>query len=167
MHIPTSSVMHVVLVFALLVIPRALQRFRLPAALTSVALGIVAGLYFRHLVDVSVLPAVATLGIASLFLFAGLEVDLNDLRKQIPRLTVYLLTSGVVLAVSTWVAIRYLQMNWQAAALLGLALFTPSTGFILDTLPHSGLDEEEQKLVSINAIAGELAALVEIGRAHV
>lgn len=160
MHIPTNSVMYLVFVFALLVIPRALQRFRLPAPLTSVALGIVAGIFFRHLVDLSVLPVVATLGIASLFLFAGLEVDLDDLRRQVPRLTVYLLTSGLILVVASWVAIRYLQMNWQAAALLALALFTPSTGFILDTLPHSGLDEEEQKLVKINAIAAEIAALM-------
>lgn len=160
MHIPTNSVMYLVFVFALLVIPRALQRFRLPAPLTCVALGIVAGIYFRHLVDVRVLPVVAALGIASLFLFAGLEVNLDDLRRQVPRLTVYLLTSGLILVVSSWVAIQYLRMNWQAAALLGLALFTPSTGFILDTLPHSGLDEEEQKLVGVNAIAAEIAALM-------
>jgi Kef-type K+ transport system membrane component KefB len=160
MHVPTNSVMYLVFVFALLVIPRALQRFRLPAPLTSVALGIVAGIFFRHLVDPSALRVVATLGIASLFLFAGLEVDLDDLRRQVPRLTVYLLTSGVILVLASWVAIRYLQMNWQAAALLALALFTPSTGFILDTLPHSGLDEEEQKLVKINAIAAEIAALM-------
>src|SRR5215813_488537 len=160
MHIPTDSVMYLVFVFALLVIPRGLQRFRVPAPLTSVALGILAGIFFRHLVDLSVLPIVATLGIASLFLFAGLEVDLVDLRKQVPRLTVYLLTSAVGLVVSTWAAIHFLQMNWQAGALLALGLFTPSTGFILDTLPHSGLDEEEQKLVSINAIAAEIAALM-------
>ena len=160
MHIPTNSVMYLVFVFALLVIPRALQRFRVPAPLTSVALGIVAGIYFRHLVDLQVLPVVATLGIASLFLFAGLEVDLDDLRRQVPRLAVYLLTSGLILVVSLWMAIQYLHMNWQAAALLGLGLFTPSTGFILDTLPHSGLDEEEQKLVAINAIAAEIAALM-------
>jgi Kef-type K+ transport system membrane component KefB len=160
MHLSRTAVLHLAFVFGLLVIPRALQRFRLPAPLTCVALGIAASMYFRELVDEKVLPVVATLGIASLFLFAGLEVDLKELRQQVPRLSLYLLTSGVVLVAASWVAVRYLHMTWQPAALLGLGLFTPSTGFILDTLSHSGLDEDERKLVSINAIAAEIAALV-------
>jgi Kef-type K+ transport system membrane component KefB len=55
---------------------------------------------------------------------------------------------------------HYMHLAWQPAALLALGLFTPSTGFILDTLPHSGLDEVEQKQVSMNAIAGEITALL-------
>jgi Kef-type K+ transport system membrane component KefB len=106
------------------------------------------------------LRAVATLGIAALFLFAGLEVDLEELRQQVPRLVTYLLASAAVLVGATWAATRYLHMAWQPAALLALGLFTPSTGFILDTLRHSGLEEGEQKLVSINAIAGEISALM-------
>ncbi|HEY0161463.1 MAG TPA: cation:proton antiporter [Edaphobacter sp.] len=160
MHISTGTLIYLGFVFGLLVIPRTLQRFRLPAPLTCVVLGIFVGTFFRSLVDDKVLPVVATLGIASLFLFAGLEVDLPELRRHIPRLTVYLLISGLVLGGGTWVATHFLHMAWQPAALLALGLFTPSTGFILDTLPHSGLDEEERRLVSINAIAGEIMALL-------
>ena len=53
-------------------------------------------------------------------------------------------------------------MNWQAATLLGLGLLVPSTGFILDTLPTWGLEISEQKEVSIDAIAGEIAALLAL-----
>jgi Kef-type K+ transport system membrane component KefB len=45
---------------------------------------------------------------------------------------------------------------------MGLGLFTPSTGFILDTLPQSGLTSSEQTEVSINAIAGEISALLAL-----
>jgi Kef-type K+ transport system membrane component KefB len=160
MHITTGTLMYLALVFGLLVIPRALQRFRLPAPLTCVVLGVVVGLFYHDLSHDSAMPVVATLGIASLFLFAGLEVDLDELRKQVPRLSAYLFAGGLILVMGTWVAMRYMHMAWQPAALLALGLFTPSTGFILDTLPHSGLDEVEQRQVSMNAIAGELVALL-------
>ncbi len=160
MHIPSGTLIYLGFVFGLLVIPRALQRFRLPAPLTCVMLGILVSLFFPNVVDDSVMPVVATLGIASLFLFAGLEVDLVELRRQIPRLTTYLAVSGAFLIGGSWVGIHYLHLAWQPAALLALGLFTPSTGFILDALPHSGLDGDEQKLVSISAIAGEIAALL-------
>lgn len=160
MHISTDTLIYLGLVFGLLVIPRALQRFRLPAPLTCVVLGILVAMFFHETKEDKVMPVVATLGIASLFLFAGLEVDLDELRKQVPRLTAYLLIGGLILVAGTWVAMRFMHMAWQPAALLALGLFTPSTGFILDTLPHSGLDESEQKQVSMNAIAGELVALL-------
>ncbi|MBO7941939.1 hypothetical protein JTP77_039500, partial [Streptomyces sp. S9] len=45
---------------------------------------------------------------------------------------------------------------------LALALLTPSTGFILDSLARLGLDEEERFWVTSKAIAGELLALVAL-----
>ncbi len=159
MHISTGTI-YLGFVFVLLVIPRALQRFRLPAPLTCVVLGIVVAKFFPQTTGDKVMPVVATLGIASLFLFAGLEVDLAELRKQVPRLSAYLLVGGLFLVGGTWIAMRFMHMAWQPAALLALGLFTPSTGFILDTLPHSGLDEVEQKQVSMNAIAAEIVALL-------
>ncbi|MDE1176596.1 MAG: cation:proton antiporter [Edaphobacter sp.] len=160
MHISSATLIYLGFVFGLLVIPRALQRFRLPAPLTCVVLGIVVAKFFPQTAADGVMPVVATLGIASLFLFAGLEVDLDELRTQVPRLTAYLMAGGLILLVGTWVAIRFMHMAWQPAALLSLGLFTPSTGFILDTLPHSGLDEVEQRQVSMNAIAAEIVALL-------
>jgi len=160
MNISTGTLIYLGLVVLLLVIPRALQRFRLPAPLTCVVLGIVVEKFFPQTAGDKVMPVVATLGIASLFLFAGLEVDLVELRKQVPRLSAYLSIGCVFLLGGTWVAMRYMHMAWQPAALLALGLFTPSTGFIIDTLPHSGLDEVEQKQVSMNAIAAEIVALM-------
>jgi Kef-type K+ transport system membrane component KefB len=160
MHIPGRTLVYLAMILGLLVVPRALQRFRLPAPLTCFIFGIVGAVLFKTTVDNQVLRVIATLGVASLFLLAGLEVDLVEIRRQLPRLTGHLAIRGVFLIVSAWLAIRYLHMSWQPASLLGLGLFTPSTGFILDTLPRSGLTGSEQTEVSINAIAGEITALL-------
>ena len=160
MHISTQSLVYLAIIFGLLVIPRALQRFRLPAPLTCFAFGILVSLLFKSQVADRVTAVVATLGIASLFLLAGLEVDLTEIRQQLPRLIGHLGIRALFLVAAAWLAIRYLHMPWPPAALLGLGLFTPSTGFILDTLPHSGLETSEQIEVGISAISGEIAALI-------
>lgn len=157
---PPSAVLYLAIVFVLLVIPRALQRFRLPAPLTCFAFGIVVAIFMKDLVHDGVVEAMATLGIASLFLFAGLEVDLSEIRKNALRLGGHLVVRSLVLAGFAWLAMRFLHLDWQSAALVSLALFTPSAGFILDSLPHSGLSAGEQSEVTLNAIAGEILALL-------
>jgi Kef-type K+ transport system membrane component KefB len=160
MHIPSRTLVYLAMILGLLVVPRALQRFRLPAPLTCFIFGIIGAVLFKTTVDDQVLRVIATLGVASLFLLAGLEVDLVEIRRQLPRLTGHLAIRGAFLIATAWLAIRYLHMSWQPASLLGLGLFTPSTGFILDTLPRSGLTGSEQTEVSINAIGGEITALL-------
>jgi len=160
MHIPAQTLIYLATIFGLLVIPRALQRFRLPAPLTCFAFGIVVSILFKSQAADRVTAVVAVLGIASLFLLAGLEVDLVEIRRQLPRLLGHLGIRALFLIATAWLAIRYLHLPWPPAALLGLGLFTPSTGFILDTLPHSGLAHDEQTEVSISAIAGEITALL-------
>jgi Kef-type K+ transport system membrane component KefB len=160
MHIPAQTLTYLILIFGLLVVPRALQRFRVPAPLTCFAIGILVAIFFKQLVGDPVQTVVATFGIAALFLLAGLEVDLVEIRRQLPRLSGYLATRALFLSAFAWVGIRYFHMSWQASTLLALGLLTPSTGFILDTLPNSGLDPSEQGEVSIDAIAGEIMALL-------
>lgn len=157
---PPPAVLYLAIVFVLLVIPRALQRFRLPAPLTCFAFGIIVAIFLKDLGEDSVVHATATLGIAALFLFAGLEVDLAEIRKNAPRLGGHLVVRSLVLAGFAWLAMRYLRLEWQSSALVSLALFTPSAGFILDSLPQSGLSESEQSEVTLNAIAGEILALL-------
>src|SRR5689334_3816157 len=78
-----ENVAYVALIFALFVVPRILQRYRVPTAVTSLALGAFAGRcglrLFEHDATITLL---STLGISSLFLFAGLDVDLAELRTH-------------------------------------------------------------------------------------
>lgn len=155
----SQELIHLALIFALLVVPRALQRFSLPAPLTCLVFGIGAMLWLGDSAHDPVVALLSTLGISSLFLFAGLEVDIQALRRGLWPLLAHLFIRGVVLTAAAWLGWRYAGLGWQAAALLALALLTPSTGFIVDTLGRLGLDDEERFWVTNKAIAGELLAL--------
>ena len=156
----TSEVAYLLLIFGLMVIPRALQRFRIPAPLTSFGLGMVAAMSLATFTQDETLALLATLGISSLFLFAGLEIDLDDLRRGKWPLLGHLVVRSILLAAVGYGAVHFFGFAWQVAALLALALLTPSTGFILDTLSGLGLKEEERYWVMIKAVGGELLALL-------
>lgn len=158
----SRDLVYLALIFGLLVIPRALQRFKLPAPVTSLVFGITAMLLLGEDVHDPVITLLSVIGISSLFLFAGLEVDLAALRRKWLPLLGHLVIRIGTLVGAAWLAWRYLDLGWQAAGLLALALLTPSTGFILDTLGQLGLDEDERFWVTSKAIAGELVALAAL-----
>jgi len=158
----SRELVYLLLIFALLVIPRALQRFSVPAPLTCLAFGIGAMLWLGDGAQDPVVGLLSTLGISSLFLFAGLEVDLQDLRRGMWPLLVHLLIRVATLAGVAWLAWHYAGLSWQAAGLLALALLTPSTGFIMESLSRLGLSDAERFWVSSKAIAGELLALAAL-----
>ena len=76
-----GNIAYLGLIFSLIVIPRALQRFRLPAPLSSFGLGMLAAQLFGGTLNDPTLALLSILGISSLFLFAGLDVDVDDLRR--------------------------------------------------------------------------------------
>lgn len=158
----TRELATLLLIFGLLVVPRALQRFRIPAPVTSLVAGVAAVFALGDATHDRVITLLATIGISSLFLFAGLEVNPAALRRRWRPLLAHLLVRGVSLAALGWLAWRYLGLDWQAAGLLALAVLTPSTGFILDTLERLGLDDEEAFWVTNKAIAGEIVALAAL-----
>jgi Kef-type K+ transport system membrane component KefB len=156
----SSELAYIALIFGLLVAPRALQRFMIPAPLSCFAVGMVAAHLLPAGHEDTTLTLLATLGISSLFLFAGLEIDLHGLRRGIGALAVHLVLRALMLAGGAWLAMAWLGLGWQAAALVSLALLTPSTGFILESLPRLGLDDQERFWVTSKAIGGEMLALI-------
>ena len=155
----TSELAYLLLIFGLMVIPRAVQRFRIPAPLTSIGFGMVAAVFLSSFSQDATLALLATLGISSLFLFAGLEIEVEDLRRGRWPLLGHLLVRSFTLTATGFLAVWFFAFSWQVAALLALALLTPSTGFILDTLSQLGLKDEERYWVTIKAVGGELLAL--------
>ena len=151
---------YLILICGLLVVPGLLQRLRIPPPLTSFALGIVVvlSLSLQNHPDAAV-QLLAALGISTLFLYAGLEVNLETLRQAVGPLSIYLVTRVFAVAGIAWLACRYVDLGWQDGTLLALALLTSSTGFIIDSLDRYGLEAEERFAVTNNAISGELLAL--------
>jgi Kef-type K+ transport system membrane component KefB len=155
----TQSLIYLAVVFGLLVVPRALQRFRLPAQLTCFAFGIIVAGFYKALISDVVISYLSTLGIASLFLLAGLEVDITELRRQASSLIAHFAMRGLVLVAFAYITGVFLHLGWQVDCMIALALLTPSTGFILDMLPHSGLNHTEQSEVALHAVTGEITAV--------
>jgi len=150
---------YVALLFALFVVPKALQRYRIPSAITSLALGLAAGLGFELFVGDATVQLLATFGITSLFLFAGLDVNAEELRRGGRVLVQHLFIRLVLLATATFVVHRLMGLTVRPSMLVALALLTPSTGFILASLSQFGLTDQERFWVKSKAIATELVAL--------
>ena len=80
-----QELIYLLLIFGLLVVPRALQRLKIPAPITCLLLGVGAMLAWGARTHDPVVTLLSTLGISSLFLFAGLEVEFKALRRGLGR----------------------------------------------------------------------------------
>ncbi len=158
----TSELTYIILLFGLFVVPRMLQGIGLPTAITSFALGGALGLglgLFQHDPTVTLL---STLGIVALFLFAGLEVNLQELRGGSRVLVLHVINGVVLYAAATWLLWRFLGLELRPAILVALALLTPSTGFILDSLNSVTKDAQERFWIRSKAVATEIVALLAL-----
>jgi Kef-type K+ transport system membrane component KefB len=100
------------------------------------------------------------LGITSLFLFAGLEVDVDELKKDRKALSFHLMIS-FALQIGLAILLSYIfDIGVRVSILLSLGLMTPSTGFILSSLKNYDLDNTQKKWIKAKAISSELMALV-------
>ncbi len=153
-----GQVAFIALLLALFLVPKILQRFRIPGAITALLMGFAAtsiGLF----PDDPTLRLFSTLGIVSLFLFAGLEIDGSELRRNAWPLALHaVIWTGLAIVVAV-VVHDLLDLPARPAVLVSLALVTPSTGFILSSLSSFGLSLPEQKTVRTYVIGSELIAL--------
>jgi len=160
MPVVTREVAYLVLIFGLMVIPRVMQRLRIPAPITSFGLGMVAAIFLGSFSQDVTLSLLATLGISSLFLFAGLEIDLDDLSRGKWPLLWHLALRSITVTGLVYLAMHFFAFSWQISALLALAVVTPSTGFILDTLPLLDLSADERYWIRMKSVSSELFALI-------
>ncbi|HEY5219785.1 MAG TPA: cation:proton antiporter [Gemmatimonadaceae bacterium] len=152
---------YIALLFALFVVPKALQRYRIPDAVTCLVLGVLATLLgFSHANQT--VELLATFGITALFLFAGLEIDARELRRDSTTLIQHAVVWSLLVALVAFIASRTLGLSWRPASLVSLALVTPSTGFILSSLRAFGLSPAEQFSVKTKAVGSELIALAAL-----
>lgn len=151
---------YISLVFALFVVPRIVQRWRIPRAITSLALGAGAGLGFNLFQGDATIALFSTLGISTLFLFAGLEVRPAELLRG-RRVLVQHVAIGVAMLIVVTVAVQaLLGLDLRPAILVALALLTPSAGFILDSLSGFGLSRDQVFWVRSKTIATEIVSLL-------
>jgi len=150
---------YVVLLFVLFVVPRVLQRWRLPTAITAFALGAAGSLGFALFAGDPTLKLLSSFGIVTLFLFAGLEVDTAALARRIGVVGQHIALRSLLLVGGSVLVANTLHLDTRSAALVTLALITPSAGFILDSLGGYGLNEQETIWIKTKVIATEIFAL--------
>lgn len=158
--INTPEIFYPSIIFALFVVPQIFVRFMIPPALTVFALGSMLGSVAAIGPHDPTINIFSTIGISSLFLFAGLEIDFNELKTHRRFLIEHMLIRFLLLFGASLLMAHFLNLGFVSASLLSLALFTPSTGFILDNLKHSPFPTQTKLWIRLQAIAGEIVALV-------
>jgi len=155
----SSEIAYVMLLFGLFIVPRVLQRWKVPTAITAFAIGAGMGMGLGLFHGDETIALLSTLGIVSLFLFAGLEVNFAELRRGSTVLLQHIALRVVLVGGAAWVIVRFGVLDWRPAILVALALMTPSTGFILDALDSLAKDEQDRFWIRSKAIAIEMVAL--------
>lgn len=156
----TPEIKYSILLIAVFVFPRLLHRIGLPLALSTFFLGIVSDMTFKGLATDPTLSMFSTLGIISLFFFAGIEVEPREIFVHRRALLGHIIINAVLVVVSYFFVSRWFVLGPRASWLFSLALLTPSTGFILDTLESSQLVTETKFWIRTKAIAAEIVALI-------
>lgn len=154
-----SDLLYVGLLSGLFLLPKFFQRFLIPSAITALLIGLSWGFIspdFKHDPIVSFLSSI---GILALFLLAGLEADVNRLKARRRMLCIHIAIRGAAIVALALCISYWGEMKLRASGLIALALVTPSTGFILDSLDNLPLNQFEQGWVKEKAIASELFAL--------
>jgi len=155
----SAELSYILLLFGLFVLPRFLQRYRIPSAITSLGLGASLGMGFGLFLHDPTVELLATFGIVSLFLFAGLDAEVDELRREarilVEHLLIRLVLLGGVASAVAWI----LGLGPRPAVLVALALLTPSAGFILESLDRLAVSERERFWIRSKAVASELVAL--------
>jgi len=155
-----TELVYIALVFALFVIPRILQHWRIPRAITNLALGAGAGMGFHLFHGDATVSLFATLGISTLFLFAGLEVRFDELVEGRQVLVQHVAIRLAMIGAAAWAATGLLGLDARPAVVLALALLTPSAGFILESLRGFGLAADQVFWVRSKTIATEIVSLL-------
>jgi Kef-type K+ transport system membrane component KefB len=155
----SSEIAYIVLLFGLFIVPRILQRWGVPTAIAAFAIGAGVGMGLGLFQGDDTIALLSTLGIVSLFLFAGLEVKFRELRRGSKVLLQHIAMRIVLVGGAAWVIVHFGLLEWRPAILVALALMTPSTGFILDSLDSLAKDENDRFWIRSKAIAVEMVAL--------
>lgn len=155
-----TELQYILLLFLLFIVPKFLQRYRVPAALTSFFMGILLSIITPWISEDSTIQLLSTFGIVSLFLFAGLEMDFNAVKLRAAKISQYIIVYIILLAGSVIVFFHLFGMDFPSSVLIVLALTTPSAGFILESLNSLGMNDAEKKWIKAKVVSSEILALI-------
>jgi len=156
----SKDLQYILLFFMVLLVPKILLRFRIPVGITCLILGAFISVAFGLFQNDQIIILLSRLGITSLFLFAGLEIEIEELKRDWKTLLGYVLKSSTLLFICAYFLAKYLEINYRVSVILSVGLFTPSTGFILNSLKSYQFTPEQEYWIRSKAISKEIAAIL-------
>jgi Kef-type K+ transport system membrane component KefB len=150
---------YLVAVSLLLLLPKLLLRFRVPSGISAMLLGVFCVNFLGWFNDDQLILTLARLGITSLFLYAGMEIEITDLKNNLkPLLKSVFQTLGLIMITAVIISFA-VNLSFQISLIISIAIFTPSAGFILSSLKNYELTEEEIFWIKLKAISKEISAI--------
>lgn len=150
-----------VLVLSLLfIIPKMLLRYGIPAQLTEVLLGMILGPYLLNYFQRDALFSVlGTIGIITLFFMAGFDVDIESVKKKRKTIFEHGFLQLVLITIAALSITLFTSYSLTTAALIALALVSPSAGFILGSLKTLRISAGIKEWVEVKVISAEILSL--------
>ncbi|MFH1174374.1 MAG: cation:proton antiporter [archaeon] len=146
------------ILIVLFLVPKLLYRYtKIPSPLIEVLLGLGLGMLFpKFFFADDMIQVLATLGIITLFVVSGMEVDTKFIRKNglffIESLFMHFILFFLVgLGVHALFGLQY-----QLSFLVSIALTTPSASYILSWVKHS---KKHVKWIEAKALSAEVLGL--------
>lgn len=135
------------------------SKTKIPDALTEVVIGIILGIAIPSYFFIDdMIKILATIGIVTLFVFSGMDVDTKFIVKNNKFFIEHILLHIIVICFVGFLIQYYLQLSFQIAFLISLALTTPSASFILSSIKT--IDKEDKQWIESKALAGEITGLI-------
>lgn len=143
-------------------VPKLLLRYSIPSQLTEVFLGILFGPFLFGFFEKDALFSVlGGIGIITLFFMAGFDVDLESVKKKSRTLLefgcIQLILFGIITGLTLFFTSSY---STTTAALIALALASPSAGFILGALQTIKVSPAIKEWIEVKVISAEILSLL-------
>lgn len=162
----------ILLVVGLFVIPRLFERLKIPGPITEFFLGVVVAFWIPGLISEQLIDVFAIIGVVTVFLFAGMEVDLDFLRENAKMLRLSVLSHVFLFVFITLVLYSVGRagllesifpgiggLSLVAALLSAVVLLTPSSGFIVSMLNTSSVKAGWQSVIKAKALSAEIMGI--------
>lgn len=156
----TEDLQYLLIFSAVLLLPKILIRYKVPSGITALLLGLILSPLFPYLKTDHLFRFLSQIGITSLFLFAGLEVDFEELKEDRVYLGKYLVKFSLGLLIVNLAIFYFFDLGLRTSFILSLGIFTPSAGFIMNSLHSYGVEEDQEYWVKSKAISKEILSVI-------
>lgn len=154
------EIQYLIIFSSVLILPKIIQRFKVPVGITCLSLGILTSSLYPELRHDQLILLLSRLGITSLFLFAGMEVKVDELKENKLPLLKHLSVALLIIFLLSFAIQYYFELEFRLAVIFSLGILTPSTGFILNSLDSYKLTRSQKYWISSKSISEEMMAVL-------